>query len=560
MHPLSLTKTSFAFQGFNETKCDSNLGLLYHPQFRPAAIGAMIKAKCMTTWTDGYVSDIEYTNYFYPEIAPTWLDYVCLQQGIRPPTAAVEGANYCELGCGQGVGTAILAASNPKMRFWGVDFNPAQIANARRLAEEGKLANITYLDKSFQQCVTEEAGNLPQFEYIVLHGIYSWVSAENRSFIAKFIDRHLKPGGIVYVSYNCLPGWSPTAPLQRLFWEYAKLHPDRSDLQAKAALDFSRQLSDAKAGYFTGNPSVAARLDQLGESNAQYLAHEYFNGNWNPMYHADVAKEMEAARLNYIGSATLTENIDRISVIGKMLPLIQEARNPVWRETLRDFSRNQRFRRDVFVRGASPMKAVEHSQSLAKIRVALLVDRRSAVQTFMTPTGEIKGNPEIYGPILDALAQRPHSIGELVALPSLAGKSGPAIAEAVALFISSRQAHPLRSAADRGEVGEQRLNLAIAQRIRHGEVLSHIAVPQAGTGISASYVDLVAILAMAEGMKLDPHAVAKFGWEIMHRNGQRMLKDKVKLQSPDDNIKELQAHLEHVCERKLPVWKALGVI
>jgi SAM-dependent methyltransferase len=514
----------------------------------------------MSAWASGYVSDIEYINGFYRELSPLYLHYACLTQGIRPPPLGA-GATYCELACGQGVGTVIVGASNPQMQVVGIDFHPAHIANARRLAAEGGVSNVRFVDHSFEQALRQPSGTFSQFDYITLHGTYTWVSPENRRLIVEFVDRHLKPGGVFYISYNALPGWSTVAPLQRLFREHADRHPERSDNQGKAALEFLRKLAAGKAIYLSQNPGISAHLNELGQSNATYVAHEYLNRHWSPMYHADVVKDLDAARLTYVGSASLIENNDRLGLPEGTLPLIRESRDAVWRETLRDYARNQKFRKDIFMRGASPMKPVEHSEALSKVRVALLVSREKATHEFQTPGGKITGNPEVCTPVLNALRERPHTIGELAALSALKGKAGSSAVEAINVLVHFSQVHPLlESEAGADQKPEPCLNKAIARRIKVGDILGHVAAPAAGTGVPATYVDLIALLALAEGMKTDPGEVARFGWKVMQWAGQRMIKDKVSLEKPEDNIAELQAHLQRLYARQLNVWKTLDVI
>lgn len=513
----------------------------------------------MSGWASGYVLDIEYTSGFYREISPSYLRYVTLTQGFRPPRIGA-GTRYCELGCGQGVGTAIMAAANPEMEFWGLDFNPAQIANAQRLAAEANLQNVTFVDYSFDQAVNAAEGSIPQFDYIVLHGIYSWISVENRHFIVRFIDRYLKPGGLVYVSYNCMPGWAATAPLQRLIREHANRHPDRSDFQAEAGMKMLDRLKDAKAAYFAQNPAARTRMEKLPDQNRNYLAHEYLNGHWHAMYHLDVAKEMEAARLNYVGSATLAENIDALSVPADMVPVVQETRDRGWGETLRDYARNQVFRRDVFLRGASPMKALEQKERLTELHFALMVPRSQAKTKFQTPLGEAEGHKQIYLPILDALAERPHTAGELSALSSLKSQSFAAVVQAITILVHSGQIHSVSMDKTSHESQGRLLNLAIAKRLAIGENLNFISVPKAGTGMNASYAEFVALLALDEGMAMDAQKVAQYGWSIMERTGQRLIKDKATLKTKEDNLKEMESQLQLFFSEKLPVWQSLNVI
>jgi len=136
----------------------------------------------MAAWSDGYFTDVSYTSNFYPELAPGFMAFACLRQGVRAP-ALGPGATYLELGCGQGFGLNLLAAANPGMTFCGVDFHPGQIDNAARLARAAGLSNIAFEDRSFEQLLALPPDRLPKADIVALHGVYSWVSPENRAAV-----------------------------------------------------------------------------------------------------------------------------------------------------------------------------------------------------------------------------------------------------------------------------------------------------------------------------------------------------------------------------------------
>ena len=169
----------------------------------------------MVEWSDGYVTSIDYTSGFYPGLSPLSQNFSLLLRGIAPVQLA-DGFSYCELGCGHGFSTTLLAAANPKGSFWGVDFNPAHVASAERLAAAARVENVTFLEQSFAEVLT---ASMPRLDFIALHGVWSWISGENRRAIIDFINAKLKPGGVVYISYNALPGWAAHAPLRQLLVE-----------------------------------------------------------------------------------------------------------------------------------------------------------------------------------------------------------------------------------------------------------------------------------------------------------------------------------------------------
>ena len=189
------------------------------------------------SWADGYVVDVGYVHGFYGELAPSSLAFAALLGRIAPP-ALDAPFTYYELGCGQGETSAVLAAANPQGRFTGVDFNPTHIHHARALARDAGIDNLEFLEKSFAELV---ALDLPDADVVALHGVWSWVSAENRAHIVEFIRRRLKPGGLALVSYNALPGMSQVAPLQRLLADHAGAGAGEVVARVGQAVDFARR-------------------------------------------------------------------------------------------------------------------------------------------------------------------------------------------------------------------------------------------------------------------------------------------------------------------------------
>jgi SAM-dependent methyltransferase len=241
-------------------------------------------------WTSGYVAEIDYTYGYYRELQPGLIDYALLfasQKPIRADTSS-EPMQYLELGYGQGLSLNIHAAASPG-RYWGTDFNPSQAAGATEMARSSG-SNLTLLDASFEELATSD--DLPAFDVIALHGIWSWISDSNRGHIVEIIRRHLRPGGIVYISYNCTPGWSAAMPLRHLLSLHAELaEGDAKGIVGKidGALAFAQQVVDSGAQFFRANAAVAERLKKIAEQNRNYLAHEYFNADWHPMPFSDLA-------------------------------------------------------------------------------------------------------------------------------------------------------------------------------------------------------------------------------------------------------------------------------
>src|SRR4029077_15564225 len=118
---------------------------------------------------------------------------------------------YCELGCGRGRTSTVLAAINPEAEFHAVDFHPAHIAHAQQQARHARLRNIQFHECSFAELPGAYGAALPKFDVITMHGVWSWIAPQLQEAIVAFLNARLKPGGLVYVSYNALPAWNQVA-------------------------------------------------------------------------------------------------------------------------------------------------------------------------------------------------------------------------------------------------------------------------------------------------------------------------------------------------------------
>src|SRR6516165_4495327 len=254
----------------------------------------------------GYAADIPYLRDFKPMLAPAWLDHVALVAGIEPP-ARRNGFAWCDLGCGQGVTAAILAATHPVGVFHGIDAMPAHIDHARRLAGEAAITNVSFHAIDFAAAKDLE---LPQFDYIVAHGVYTWIDREGQCALRRFIDQRLKPGGLVYLGYNAMPGWARDLPFQRLVRELGLTFSGDNTARVAATVKIIRSLAAS------GIPSLAAsfivrELEQRPEDySPAYLVHEFLPSAWQPLYVTEVRRAMGTIGLSPVGSTAFSENVD----------------------------------------------------------------------------------------------------------------------------------------------------------------------------------------------------------------------------------------------------------
>src|SRR6516165_2842430 len=144
-------------------------------------------------WTAGYVTELEYTHGYYRELSPSLLRLAYLSACIASPST--KPLHYLELGYGQGLSINIHAAALDG-EFWGTDFNPTQVAHARTLSDaSGSGAKL--FEDSFADFAAR--ADVPEFDIIGLHGIWTWISDANGHIVVDVIRRKLRAGGILYI-------------------------------------------------------------------------------------------------------------------------------------------------------------------------------------------------------------------------------------------------------------------------------------------------------------------------------------------------------------------------
>jgi SAM-dependent methyltransferase len=298
----------------------------------------------------GYVIDVPYTTGFYAHQAPLFFAYTCALNEVWVPSA--QGAlRYLELGCGNGLTLNVLAAANPEGRFVGVDMNPAHIAAARSQAASLGLENVTFLEDSFHDYLEEVEPEA--FDYISLHGIYSWIAAEARMEVVRIAERSLVPGGALYVSYNTMPGWSYVLPIREMFVRYAATQTGSSVERLRKTRAFLDKLMALPTGYFA-RPEVKHHVQELAKKDLTYVAHEYLNSHWYPLYSADVRAEMAQGRLSYVGQAEPRLNMPGLLLSRQALETLEGGTQDAFFQTGLDYLLGTRFRRDIFVKGPRP--------------------------------------------------------------------------------------------------------------------------------------------------------------------------------------------------------------
>ena len=508
----------------------------------------------MSDWDAGYTAEIEYTHGYFAELNPLRIQFAFAYNGLACP----EVGTACELGFGQGMSVNLHAAASIT-KWWGTDFNPAQAAFAQEMGKASG-SDVQLFDEAFADFANR--ADLPDFDYICLHGIFSWISAENRQVIVDFVRRKLKVGGVVYISYNTMPGWTSFAPMRELMSLHAKVQGSSGEgvlSRADQALGFADRMLKTNPKFARAVPAVNGWLEALKKQNRSYLAHEYFNQHWVPMYFSEMAQWMDSAKLQFACSANFVELVPHVNFTAEQQSFLNEIHDPVLAQTARDFMGNQSFRKDYWVKGARKLSAFDRQAALRQQRIMLTVPRAEARIHFVGGLGESSLKDDVAQLLLDQLVDyRIKSLSELEQVLSGDGLNLDQIAQAVVLLLHIGQVALVQNSAVITTCKKQtdQINAYVMRKARSGNELTVLVSPVLGGACSVGRFEQLFLLARAEGSS-HPKEWAQYVWEILQQQGQLLVKDGKTLQSAEGNLAELVNQATEFAEKRLPLIQVL---
>jgi SAM-dependent methyltransferase len=504
-----------------------------------------------TSWSSGYRIERAYDYAYAPQMLPPSIALAAVNAGVRPPPR--DRFRYFEMGCGFGMMTALMAGANPRAELWANDFIPAHVLDARALVEEAELTNVQFLEAGFDELLKRD---LPEFDFIGLHGVYSWVSAENRQRIIEFIRRHLKTGGFVYVSYNSQVGFASMAPVRALLMSAVESLGGTIEQSMRSSIELLQKVGQARARYFEITPEVNTALSRLQRTAPAFILHELFNRDWTLFLHSEVAAELANAKLGYVASARLLDDLPLL-LTPAHLELLRHIPQPALREDVRDFVLNTSLRRDVFARGTTALSPEERSEHLSSTHFALCMPRVECLLTANVAGGEVQLLEHVHTPMLDALASAPRSLSELSALPALAPLGRDAVHQGVLALVALGYVAPAldQDGADERAKSAARLNAAITARANGSRPLPCLCSPLLGSGVLVNPLDQLFVRAHEEGRDLVDYALS-----AVRRGGQKIFRDGQPLQNADERVAEVKSAAHTFVQAELSFLAQLGVL
>ena len=254
-------------------------------------------------------SELGYKSMPFPYTTPATLEAYAALVGISAPNP--KSARVLELGATYGGNIISQALFNPDATFVGIELSQEQIEKGNEVIANAGLTNVSLI----QSDIASIGSEIGTFDYIIAHGVYSWVDDGVKDALLRLIDEHLAEDGIAYISYNTYPGWHTMDEVRQLMMFSNR---DKTQFNHK-----EKVLHGKTIGSIVG--SQILKYDNLKERNSKflgalrsvlqkdeyYVGHDHLEPNNDPVYFYQFNDHLGAHNLAYLCDADLTLSMVR---------------------------------------------------------------------------------------------------------------------------------------------------------------------------------------------------------------------------------------------------------
>lgn len=337
---------------------------------------------------------VPYDSYSFPQSSPEHLYCVAKVFGLSP--VDFKKCRVLELGCASGGNILPLAELYPYSEFVGVDYSGRQIDEGQAAIKAIGLENVCLHEKSIAD-IDEAFG---KFDYIIAHGVYSWVPEAIRDATLRVCKDNLSEAGIAYVSYNTLPGWNMLKSVRDMMTFHTRdiEDPKAKIAQAKAIVKFvAENVHNSNSPY---SALLKSELERVRAASDHYLYHEYLEAENEPSYFYQFMDKAQSNGLQYLGDTDLhTMLLDNHSK--QVSQALKEVQDIVHTEQYMDFLNERRFRRSLLCHNDKSIQRGLRSERasdfhfLASMSYVDVNDRDKLLLEneqieFVTPVGNVK--------------------------------------------------------------------------------------------------------------------------------------------------------------------------
>ncbi|WP_225784021.1 methyltransferase regulatory domain-containing protein [Xenophilus sp. Marseille-Q4582] len=293
-----------------------------------------------------YYDAVPYASHPFPQTAIEHLEVLAALFGLEPPPPA--RARVLELGCASGGNLIPMAARHPQSQMLGVDLSSVQIGAGQQLLAHVHVPNAQLRTLS----ITDIDADLGQFDYILCHGVYSWVPPDVQAAILRVCSQNLAPQGVAYVSYNVYPGWKAREIVRdaMILRGGPRDAPDEKLSYARGMLEFLDQSARPDSVL---KKTLEETLPIVRRSHTSYLLHEFLEPCNAPCYFKEFVARAGEQGLAYLCDAEPSTMF--VQNYGEKVrePLLRECGgSQIMMEQYLDFLVNRTFRQSLLVHQA----------------------------------------------------------------------------------------------------------------------------------------------------------------------------------------------------------------
>jgi len=337
---------------------------------------------------------VPYPSHAYWFTHPDYLATCGTMYGVTP--ARIERCSVLEIGCGAGGNLFPIARTLPGATILGVDRSRSAIDEATRWAQELGLSNLQFRCSDFRDLSLET-----QFDYVICHGLHSWIPRELQVPLMNLCAASLAPHGVAVVSFNVYPGWREGERLRNRFLDDCG-GDETPELRIKAArVTLEAECESAEGDYHSFVVHERHRLDRLGDA---YLFHEYLSPDNCPTTLTEFAGQAGEAGLQFLADAHRTkfflgnyppDVLNELAGISDQIAVYQRL----------DEVTNRRFRASLLVRAEEEVNMELSPDILDHIHVRSYVEPDPALETDkdenrFTVTSELGLETDLVGPLV----------------------------------------------------------------------------------------------------------------------------------------------------------------
>ena len=349
---------------------------------------------------------------------PARLAAAALWFGLTAPSART--ARVLEIGCASGGHIIPLAALWPEARFVGVDISPVQVAAGNARIERLGLANIVLSARSFDEIGASDG----VFDFIVCHGVYSWIPAALRETLLRIIAERLAPDGVASVSFNVLPGWRLFQIARDSLLVHARLQNDPA-ARGRQARELLERLSAESNNRYTYGQFWRDDARRIAAGGDAYIAHEMFEDDNEPLTFTDFCAALDRHGLTYVGECNVAANRE-------------DGMAPAGAETIRALARGDDRAReqylDIFSGRGFREAVITHGPRAGMIRRDIRRDMMEALP--FRRAAAIDGDPAVGD--LGATGELPRATTEFKLTKKPVAQRGRAADRAAAALVAAR--------------------------------------------------------------------------------------------------------------------------